>query len=147
MEALHCDLVDAIAITPESVRGHAIWPEVGGAIAFSPVALDCPALDWAGRHGVVIESRRVGTFITTDHRIALFGVDERGVHVWIPDWSPEITWSQTWVLDDRLYLFAEVGTGRARTTLVVDAVAGTHVDFNLKDGEIPVVEIDWSRAA
>jgi hypothetical protein len=146
---LHCDLIDAIVATPESVRNGRppAWPELGVPIVTSPVALDCPALGWAERHGIVVEPRRVGTFITTDRRIALFAIDERGVVSWTLDWSPEITWSQTWILDDRLYLFAEAQEGAGRTALVLDVVTGTtRLDGPLKDGEVPVVELATADA-
>ena len=120
-----CAFVDAAAASPQATEPVPL-PAPGQSIALAPIAVDCPAASWAARRGRRITPARVGFFFSASDAIVVQIVGgDLTVTVAQPltgratDPISAYRWRESWVVDNRLLVFAEVETDGAHRWVVV----------------------------
>jgi hypothetical protein len=120
-EAL-CAYADAAAAS----RLDAPMPAVGEAITVAPIATGCPGLAWALRHGRSLTPSRIMAFVDTVGQLARVQVRNDTLSVATIDLTEHVdgfghvAWLERWVIDDRLWVFAEVTGDVERFAVVYD---------------------------
>jgi hypothetical protein len=116
--AVRCAYGDALVASRIAVT-ESMLPAAGHEWTAAPVASDCPGAEWAERHGVARRPRRVFVF-TTATGLAIVAVRDGAVeearvetfadHLGVDAFEPEArpVWSEVWIIDERLWFFAEL---------------------------------------
>jgi hypothetical protein len=123
-----CAYADAVAAS----RLEAPMPAPGELFTLAPIATGCPGLAWALRHGRELAPTRTMVFLDTRGRLARVIVRDGALTASVLDLDGDgggsavpIVWLERWVIDDRLWVFAEIGSSRGtRVAVVVDPHTG-----------------------
>lgn len=116
--AVRCAYGDALVASGVAVTD-AMLPATGHEWSAAPVASDCPGAEWAERHGLERDPRRAFVFTTIGGlaivtvrddtietaRVETFA-DHLGLDLFVP--AARAIWSEVWVIDERLWFFAEL---------------------------------------
>jgi len=135
---VRCAYGDALAASSLAVTA-AVMPTAETVIVSAPVARDCPAIAWVERQGLAFDPRRTFAFaagggvmvvsiVRGEILAARLETFVEHLHLMMQAARTSISWAEIWVLDEHLWLVAEVEISDSdgystRLALVYDPVA------------------------
>jgi hypothetical protein len=117
-----CSYADAVAAS--QLDGP--MPAAGETITVAPIATGCPGLAWALRQGRTLSPSRLMVFVATTGQLARVQVRNDVLSATEIDLTEKVDglgnigWIERWVIDDRLWVFAEVSGDVERFAVVYD---------------------------